>query len=387
MVAVYSIAVLVLLFVGFHLVAGWIYATRFHKTALLPQPASREYGVWVRRATSHEIVLTATEPRQDIGHPGTVGVHWEGGYGQTGEVQHVEGLEVTRGFKVLRGEGPPICEGVLSDCEQVDLESYAFPSDPADVGLDFETVAYESPLGPMSGWLVPATGSTTWAVHVHGWTAHRRETIRLLTTIHSKGISSLAIDYRNDPGSPVDPSGHYRFGLSEWEDVEAAVRFALDHGAEDVILLGYSTGGAHVMSFLEQSSLAEAVRGVVLDSPNVILIETIRHGSRGLKLAPTPIPVTQLIAEFGLWLVDLRWKIDWEATNYVQRSEEILKMPTLVFHGTSDHRVPISISRQLEARCSGTVQLIETQAAGHVMSWNANPERYETELGRFLERI
>jgi len=30
---------------------------------------------------------------------------------------------------------------------------------------------------------------------------------------------------------------------------------------------------------------------------------------------------------------------------------------------------------------------VETPAAGHVMSWNANPERYERRLRRFLDSV
>jgi pimeloyl-ACP methyl ester carboxylesterase len=93
------------------------------------------------------------------------------------------------------------------------------------------------------------------------------------------------------------------------------------------------------------------------------------------------------MTEFGMWMTDLRWKIDWDKTNYVQRAESSLNVPTLVFHGTSDRRVPISESRQLEARASEVVTLIETPAAGHVMSWNADPKRYERYLEGFLDRL
>jgi hypothetical protein len=33
------------------------------------------------------------------------------------------------------------------------------------------------------------------------------------------------------------------------------------------------------------------------------------------------------------------------------------------------------------------VELVETPAAGHVMSWNADPARYERYLRNFLERV
>ncbi|MEE8405636.1 MAG: alpha/beta fold hydrolase [Acidimicrobiia bacterium] len=383
-----TISLLVILVVLAHLVGGWFYANGFRESALHVQPPNRTFGVWVRSVDKRKITLTAGEPRQDIGHPGTLGLFWEGGYGQIGPVIGVEGLDITRKYTQLEGVAPPMCpDGTLETCPPVDLEGYAYPSDPSDVDLEFEEVSYQSPLGPIGAWVIPADGAGTWAIHIHGWTAERREAIRLLPSFHRAGATSLVVDYRNDPGMPQDPTGRYRFGLSEWEDVEGAVRYALDHGAVDIVLVGYSTGAAHVMSFLERSDLAARVQGVVLDSPNILLAEAIRYGSQDQRFSGTNIKISRLVTEFGMWIADLRWKIDWETTNYVQRAATILTVPTLVFHGTSDQRVPISVSRQLEAHAPGVVTLVETRAAGHVMSWNADPKRYERYLESFLRKI
>ena len=72
-----------------------------------------------------------------------------------------------------------------------------------------------------------------------------------------------------DPDAPADPSGLYRFGRTEWQEIEGAVAYALDHGAEQVILAGYSTGATGEMAFLAQSALASSVAAVFFDSPNL----------------------------------------------------------------------------------------------------------------------
>lgn len=341
-------------------------------------------GFAVREVSSTDITLQAQGPRQEIGHPGTIGLRWESGYGQMGEVRVVTDGLVTRNFHSILGDLPPTCPGLaIEDCPQVYPDSYAFPSDPSDVGLTFEEVLYRSPLGPIGAWIIPGSGSD-WALHVHGWTADRREAIRMLAPLNRRGLTSMVIDYRNDPGAPADPSGHYRFGLEEWKDVEAAIRYAVGEGAESVICVGYSTGAAHLLSFLERSDLAARVEALVLDAPNLILADTVRHSSRGQRMPWIGLPASTLLVEFGMWIADLRWDIDWDRTNYVQRAEAIIQVPTLVFHGTSDQRVPISISRQLQAKVPRLVQLEEVPAAGHVMSWNANPKAYEKLIEGFL---
>ena len=334
------------------------------------------------------MTLEAEEPRQDIGHPGTLGMYWNDGYGQVGEVVGAEGLTVTRHYVGLTASTPPICDQpILASCPPVDLESYAFPTDPSDRGVQFTEIQFVGPLGSLGAWLAPSGDGNRWVIHVHGWTAERREAVRFLPVYTDAGVTSMVIDYRNDPGTTPDPSGHHRFGLTEWEDVEAAVQHALDAGADEVVLAGYSTGAAHVMSFLEQSDIRNHVVGVVFDSPNIILLDVVRASTLDARFPAINLKMGRLMKEVGLWLADIRWGIDWERTNYVQRADQILTVPTLVFHGTSDQRVPIAVSRQLEPKTPDMVTLVETPAAGHVMSWNANPERYEKRLARFLDSI
>jgi alpha-beta hydrolase superfamily lysophospholipase len=375
-----AVASCLLIVALYHLVAGWFFSNGLQRETLLVRPRPRDLGVWVRAIAPGRIELESKQPRQDIGHPGILGIRWSGGYAQVGEVVAAADGRISRSFTPGIDGTPPICQGPLDDCEPIELDGYAYPNDPGDVGLDFSEVEYHSPLGVLAAWLVPSTPTGLWAIHCHGWTAERRELIRMLPTFHEQGLTSLVIDYRGDPGAPTDPSGHYRFGVTEWQDLEGAVRYALDGGAEAVVLTGCSTGGALVLGFLERSDLADRVSGVVLDAPNIVLADTFRH-------ALDEVRGTQLVKEMGMWITDLRWHIDWETTNYVQRANQFLHVPTLVFHGTSDLTVPISSSRQLQAAVPDLVELIETPAAGHVLSWNADPERYERYLAGFLQSL
>jgi alpha-beta hydrolase superfamily lysophospholipase len=375
----YWLAFAVILVVLAHVVIGWHLANGLREGILEVYPRPVESPVRVRAVSDGLIVLEASEPHQDVGHPGVLGIAWDGGYGKLGQVVEAHDGQITRRFETMEGQ-PPLCTGPLVDCPPVILDSFTYPEGPGDVGLEFQTVTYPSELGSMGAWRVPASSDRRWAIMCHGWTTERRELVRMLPAFHRRGWSTLVIDYRNDPGMPADPTGHYRFGVSEWRDVESAVRYVKSRGAEEIVLMGCSTGGALIMAFLEHSKHTKSISGVVLDSPNLVLADTVRLGTADIK-------ATRLMLEMGMWIADLRWKIDWEATNYVQRAAQYLHVPTLVFHGTSDQTVPIAESRQLEARVPSLVELVETPAAGHVRSWNADPERYERYLDGFLETI
>lgn len=367
------VALSVLAVVLVHLIVGWFLANGLHDEALVvkerqPEPRGIRVVSFNRRTT----VLQADGPRQDIGHPGVTTMVFEGGRSRLGDVVAADGLTVTRTVQSSTKTPDPDT--------YIELNSYVFLDDPDEIGLEYVETTYLSELGPISAWEIPGSEPEKWAIHVHGWTAHRQELLRIQPVFADAGYNSLIIDYRNDEGAPRDPTGRYRFGLTEWKDLEAAVAQVVERGGTHIVLSGCSTGGALIMRFLEMSPLARSVDAIVMDSPNLVLAEAIRHGIQDVK-------ATRLMVEFGLWIADLRWKIDWDATNYLPRADHILEVPALVFHGTSDHRVPIAVSRQLESRVPDHVELVEFPAAGHVMSWNADPEAYETRLHAFLRRV
>ena len=60
--------------------------------------------------------------------------------------------------------------------------------------------------------------------------------------------------------------------------------------------------------------------------------------------------------------------------------------PRLVFHGSADRTVPVTISRDLAAR-RANVTLVEVPGADHVESWNVDPAAYERRLKDFLASV
>lgn len=368
----------------FYIAGGVVFSNMIRADALTPRGPTPDNGVFVVSVDTGTITLTSATERDDTVRPGVAGLSWPGGYGQIGEIIHTDGLEVTRRFTGFQGQPPPLCDAHIEDCQEVDIEGYAFQSDPSDVGLEFENVSFPSQLGDLGAWRIDSGDGSVWAIHAHGWQAPRREALRTLRVFAEAGVTSLVIDYRNDEGAPADPSGLYRFGRTEWEDMEAAVEYAVESGAGEIVLVGYSTGAALDLAFTEKSDLADHVVAMVFDAPNIDMAETVKNEASKRDIPGTSFPVPGSLTAVALVFSDLRWDVGWGEIDYADRAGDDVKVPTLVFHGLEDERVPITVSRRFRDGAPELVELVEVPTAGHVGSWNADPEFYETTLGDFL---
>jgi pimeloyl-ACP methyl ester carboxylesterase len=271
--------------------------------------------------------------------------------------------------------------------ERSAVDGYAWPADPSlAAGRPAREVSYPSPLGPTPAWLVDGRRGT-WVILVHGYNAPRTETLRTLATVTRRGYPALAIAYRNDPGAPRSPDGLRRWGATEWRDLEAATRYALEHGATGVVLAGSSMGGALVTSFLLESPLAaRVVRGAILDAPALDLGTVIDNGATDRELPILGTPVPPALTEAAKGIAGLRYHLDWGELDYVDRAGR-LSTPMLVFHQTGDPTVPVAISEALAAARPDLVTLERFGGDGHVQSWNADPARYERAVRAFLGRV
>src|SRR5262245_51694634 len=191
------------------------------------------------------------------------------------------------------------------------------------------------------------------------------------------GLPSLAITYRNDEGTPQEPSHFYGFGSTEWPDLESAVQFALNHGAKHVVLVGNSMGGAIVAAFLQHSELEEFVDAVVLDSPILNLNATVDHQVQAKSL---PGPLTWTAKQ----LAALRYDLDWDQVDYLDGGSSWVTKPTLVFHGTGDGTAPLTDSESLASTHPDLVRLVTVEQAEHIASWNSDPNAYQRELINFI---
>ncbi|HXF02278.1 MAG TPA: alpha/beta fold hydrolase, partial [Arthrobacter sp.] len=274
-----------------------------------------------------EIILPAT---LDTTAPGVYSVYFDGGRGvaRVGEVTSYSPREGT-----VQRTVEQVYTGDLAAATRGWWGGAAYP-DPAAVGLANEEVQIEVDGGTAPAWLVRAESeASTWAIMVHGRGASRAEGVRAVRAIRELGLTSLLISYRNDGEAPSAPDRRYGLGMTEWRDVEAAIRFALANGAQDVVLVGWSMGGAISLQAADQSLYRSRIRALVLDAPVIDWTDVLAHQAR-LNRIP------DAVGQFSQWLISnkagrlltgLAAPLDLKMMNWVARADE-LRVPTLIVH-------------------------------------------------------
>ena len=146
----------------FYVGGGWYFSSVFKSDALETDPWPQYFETEVVSFDGAVITLKAgAHPDEELMDPGVFGLEWSDGYGQLGPFVENDGTLVTREYAPVSGANP--APGTLADAEAT-----AFPSDPAVLGRTWQTVEYQSELGPMEAWQVEGDGSTWTGVTVTG---------------------------------------------------------------------------------------------------------------------------------------------------------------------------------------------------------------------------
>jgi pimeloyl-ACP methyl ester carboxylesterase len=342
------------------------------------------------------VVLSLTP---ESAQPGCYGLWFDGGQGhaRVGAVLDVD--EVS-------GSVRRVLEGV--DFGELRVgparwNGYYFAGNPqVALGLPSRDVEIDSENGVLRAWEVaPAGGAVTggdtagdamageatdrWAILVHGRGAAREECLRAVPVLHELGVTALIPMYRNDIGAPSSSDGRYSLGLSEWRDLEAALVYAVDAGAREIVLFGWSMGGAIVLQTLDRSWLSDRVKAVVLDAPVIDWADVLRHHGT-LNKIPGPIGSLSRALIGHRWarrLVGVHEPIDVALTNWEERAHE-LKHRTLLIHSLDDEFVPAGPSISLAAKRPDLVRFEPWHLARHTKEWNTDPDRWDAVVRAFL---
>ena len=269
------------------------------------------------------------------------------------------------------------------------IEDHFVPS-PATLDLDeaeygYELVSYSSDVGDLDAVLLPASGSR-WIIHVHDLNTTPLDAEPIFAALQDAGYPQLSINYRNDQGQPSDPSSYHQHGATEWQDLSGAVDYARGNGAESIILAGYGTGSSHALSYAFRHNFDD-IAGLILDSSNIDLGQTIDHEARSTNMPVIGVPMPVTVSWLGKFFASLRIGNNWKSTDYIDKAEQSLRIPVLAFHGTADVTVPADQTMQLQETQPQLVRAVFVEGAGHLATFEVDLNGYLGEVLTFLSTV
>jgi pimeloyl-ACP methyl ester carboxylesterase len=348
-------------------VVAWISANQIRSDLLVPLADERPYDIEVLRTPPARLVIAGTdEPPRG----GVWGFESEATYTQLTALLNRTETETEWAAT------PYMSEPAVGVKARVDVDAY--PADPeVAFGLGFEKVRAPGELGPLPAWLIDGRRST-WVIIVHGrGTDRRTQALRMIPRFAEAGYPVLVVSYRNDEGAPADPSGLRSWGLTEWRDLDAAVRLAEREGARDYFVVGHDLGAEVVSTFLHESDRVGNVLGVVFDSPALDLEGTMDYGSG---------PVARFVDELGQQLARIRFGMEWSELDQIARADQF-DVPILALHGARDQVIPIEITEAFAAARPDLVQFLRFEQGGHGDLWNVDTSRYESAVMAFIDGL
>ena len=282
-----------------------------------------------------------------------------------------------------------LAQRVNASAPAQDPARLGYRGDPqAALGLPFETLAIQTALGPAEAWLVPepfqpgAPQPHMAALYVHGIAGAREDGYRFLPLLHEAGLPTLLISYRNDDNAPASPDGRFGFGLTEWPDLEAAVRTLRDRGYGEVMIVADSMGGAILGQFMVRSPEASRVSAIAVDSPALEFSAVLEHMARNMGL-----PLPGIVARSTLLLLRVTQTSDLAEASVTGRYAGFYG-PLFLAHGSADRVVPVATSRhllQLRAASDTAETTVDLMTgADHLESYAENPTAYEAAFREFL---
>lgn len=307
----------------------------------------------------------------DTEQPGTFGIAWAGG--QSAIVGNITAKNQDTVTRLLLQKTAPLTKHTM-----VRFSRDTFLGTLRDtLGLTINTVQIADPLGQLPAWYVPGK-LDTWAILLHGQNDSLESGLRFFPPLAKLGLPILETSYRNDVGAPASPDNLSHLGDSEWQDVEADARYAMAHGAQHLVIYGWSMGGAMAEEFMHRSAYASSVQALVLDAPVLDWRSTLNFQAQNRHLP-------DVFANLVEFVSSQRTGINFDALDQLDQAQS--QTPILLFHGTNDTSTPISVSDTFAKAHPDIVTYDRVAGADHIDSWNTNPQKFDDQVSTFLTRV
>lgn len=260
--------------------------------------------------------------------------------------------------------------------------------EPSKVADHFKEVNISTHYGAAPAWVFEGSKSDTWVIHIHGAWTDRSIMFRAVHAFGPLGFTSLVPSFRGDVEVTPLQAKISHLGQTEWQDIDCAVAYAVAHGAQRIILSGWSMGGTMALLTAERSAHRDRIVGMVLVGPVTSWRKAITAGAAaaGIPTLGAALVTSLLQVPAFARMLGLEEAINWNVLEWVDNPNRVA-VPTLVLHSSADQEVPWDISAAFQRANPQTVTLIHLPDAHHTQEWNASPEAFAHELAMWVSKI
>jgi alpha-beta hydrolase superfamily lysophospholipase len=234
----------------------------------------------------------------------------------------------------------------------------------------------------VSGWYIPApSGGTRTIVFSHGYGTNREEPwvpmYDLAEAMHFMGFNVILFDYGfASAGDRAPATG----GVTESRQLVRVIEYALEAGADEVIVWGFSMGAG---TALQAAFLTDDIAAMILDSTFIAEPDTLALNLK--QLSPVDgFPLPALVAKFfPLWAGTRLSGIP--ADRIKQTAYD---MPILLIHGTEDAKAPVAVAEEIAASQLHPQSSVWIVPGGlHEMMFRTHTDEYMRRVTAFLAGI
>ncbi|GGD87644.1 alpha/beta hydrolase [Paenibacillus nasutitermitis] len=229
----------------------------------------------------------------------------------------------------------------------------------------------------------PAASKRT-VIFSHGYGANREETwvpmYELAALLHRLHYNVLMFDYGYASEQDRSPATG---GIEEAQQLLAAVQYAREQGAEQVVVWGFSMGAGTALQAALQTDDSDKIDALILDSLFLPSPESLFNNVRQyLDLPRFPsLPLVQMMLPF------------WTGTSFNQiPAQQVMQtsytIPTFIMHGTEDLKAPIATAEHIaSSQANPLSREWIVQGGKHELLFQTRPKEYIQRAALFLSQV
>ena len=253
------------------------------------------------------------------------------------------------------------------------------PANPANYGMDAETVLFRSTDGLMlEGWWIPATAPTKRTViQCHGQNGSMDADIAEAKVLHNAGFNVLMFNFRAHGNSE---GAHVTYGLTEKNDVLGAIQYLADlHGIDKVGVLGFSMGA---LVAIRAAAESEAIVCIVADGTTGAIQTTI---GRWISRRWLPMSFVQTFVRLSLWFGSRIADVPLHKVNGARWVKNVPSAAILFIHGEYDQFVDELTIQHMRQAATVETALWVVPEARHREAYKRFPREYADEIVKWFD--